>query len=121
MRLASGSPQNSAGYAEAKGRSHPQPSHPKDAHSSANPERVYTGWLRESWDYVRFVNPGDLRVAERTCGTSGCHTAEVRKVQTSMMTHGAMLWPVTIAQFAAFLGIAYVVFTKRQRHKTALA
>ena len=63
-----------------------------DAHSSANPERAYTKWLRENWDYVRFVNPGDLRVAEKTCGTSGCHTAEVRKVQISMMTHGAMLW-----------------------------
>ena len=30
-------------------------------------------------------------------------------------THGAMLWPVSIAQFAAFLGIAYVVFTNRPR------
>ena len=28
-------------------------------------------------------------------------------------THGAMLWPVSIAQFAAFLGIAYVVFNNR--------
>ncbi len=34
-------------------------------------------------------------------------------------THGAMLWPVSIAQFAAFLGIAYVVFSNRPR--TALA
>jgi hypothetical protein len=92
VRLPAGSPQNSTAYAEAKGQAHPQPSNPKDAHSSANPERAYTGWLKENWDYVRFVNPGDLRVAEKTCGTSGCHTAEVRKVQTSMMTHGAMLW-----------------------------
>ena len=30
-------------------------------------------------------------------------------------THGAILWPVSIAQFAAFLGIAYVVFTNRPR------
>ena len=30
-------------------------------------------------------------------------------------THGAMLWPVSIAQFAAFLGIAYVVFSNRPR------
>ena len=36
-------------------------------------------------------------------------------------THGAMLWPVSIAQFAAFLGIAYVVFTNRPRLKTAAA
>jgi hypothetical protein len=36
-------------------------------------------------------------------------------------THGAMLWPVTIAQFAAFLGIAYVVFSNRPRLNPALA
>lgn len=36
-------------------------------------------------------------------------------------THGAMLWPVSISQFAAFLGIAYVVFSNRPRLKPALA
>ncbi len=36
-------------------------------------------------------------------------------------THGAMLWPVTISQFAAFLGIAYVVFSNRPRTNPALA
>jgi len=91
-RIAGGLAQNSAEYSQVKSQAHPQPREAKDAHSSANPERAYTNWLREDWDYVRFVNPGDLGVAEKTCGTSGCHTAEVRKVQTSMMTHGAMLW-----------------------------
>ena len=91
-RVTSGTERDSAAYAEAKSRAHPQPRDPKQAHSSANRVRAYTNWLRENWDYVRFVNPGDLRVAERTCGTSGCHAAEVRKVQMSMMTHGAMLW-----------------------------
>ncbi|MEO6787555.1 MAG: cytochrome c biogenesis protein ResB, partial [Chthoniobacteraceae bacterium] len=36
-------------------------------------------------------------------------------------THGAMLWPVSIAQFAAFLGIAYVVFSNRPRLTPATA
>ena len=31
-------------------------------------------WLKEDADYIKFVNPGDLRVAEQTCGRSGCHT-----------------------------------------------
>src|SRR5882757_5016454 len=92
VRIAAGTGQNSAEYAQARMKAHPQPRDSKSASSSANPERAYTNWLRENWDYVRFVNPGDLRVAEKTCGTSGCHAAEVRKVQTSMMTHGAMLW-----------------------------
>ena len=33
-------------------------------------------------------------------------------------THGSMLWPVSIAQFAAFLGIAYVVFSNRPSNST---
>jgi len=33
-------------------------------------------------------------------------------------THGSMLWPVSVAQFAAFLGIAYVVFNHRPSSST---
>jgi hypothetical protein len=101
-RVASEIPQNSAAYTDAKRRAHPQASNSKDARSSVNPERIYTGWLKENWDYVRFVNPGDLRVAEKTCGRSGCHSAEVRRVQMSMMTHGAMLWGAALYNNGAF-------------------
>jgi hypothetical protein len=62
--------------------------------ASANPVRAYTDWLRESPEYIQFINPGDLRVADRTCGR--CHTAEVQHVRTSMMTHGAMLWSAAL-------------------------
>ena len=48
------------------------------------------------------MNPGDLRVAEETCGRSGCHTAEVQRVRTSMMTHGAMLWGAALYNNGAF-------------------
>jgi hypothetical protein len=58
--------------------------------SSANPERTYTLLLQESPDFVRFKNPGDLRVAAETCGQ--CHVQEVAKVQKSLMTTAAMLW-----------------------------
>src|SRR5262245_30211977 len=37
---------------------------PKNHHlfmTSANAERAGAAWLKESWDYVRFVNPGDIR------------------------------------------------------------
>ena len=76
-----------------KRQAHPQPRESENAAQlrQSRREPTPTG-CKEDWDYIRFVNPGDLRVAEKTCGTSGCHTAEVRKVQTSMMTHGAMLW-----------------------------
>ena len=62
--------------------------------SAANPERAYTKWLEESQEYIQFVNPGDLRVVDKTCGS--CHAAEVRNVRTSMMTTGAMLWEAAL-------------------------
>ena len=102
LRIEPGTPQNSAGYAQVKSQAHPQPRSAAAARTSANAVRAYSDWLRENWDYVRFVNPGDLRVAEKTCGTSGCHSAEVRKVETSMMTHGAMLWGAALYNNGAF-------------------
>ena len=44
----------------------------------------------ESPEFIRFFNPGDLRVAATTCG--GCHPKETLAVRKSMMTHGCMLW-----------------------------
>src|SRR5262245_43930867 len=43
---------------------HVQPRHPDRWPTSANPERSYTWLLEETPEFVRFVNPGDLRVAE---------------------------------------------------------
>ena len=76
--------------ATTKELGHPQPRLKNVWRSAANPERLYTDWLQESQEYIRFINPGDLRVVDQTCGT--CHAAEVMNVRTSMMTHGAMLW-----------------------------
>ncbi len=90
--LPAGTAENSAAYEQVKKRAHPQPREAQLADSSANEVRPYTKWLRESYEYVRFVNPGDLRVAAQTCGTAGCHASEVLKVKSSMMTHGSMLW-----------------------------
>jgi len=77
-------------FERAKKKAHPQPKNPGLWKSAANPEQAYTEWMAESQDYIQFVNPGDLRVVDRTC--AACHAAEVRNVRTSMMTHGAMLW-----------------------------
>src|SRR5580704_13724113 len=91
-RGASSAATTSPEYEQVKRHAHPQPRDPKLADRSANPERLYTQWLKESPEYVRFVNPGDLRIAAETCGSAGCHTSEVRNVSTSMMTTGGMLW-----------------------------
>ena len=60
--------------------------------SSGNPVRSYTLLNHESPDFIRFVNPGDLRVAHISCGTTNCHGKEVLQVRKSMMTNGCMLW-----------------------------
>ena len=78
---------------------------PRDAAlwpTSANPPRTYAALNRESPEFVRFINPGDLRVADQTCGNNGCHGAIVAKVRTSMMTHGAFLWGAALYNNGGF-------------------
>lgn len=87
-------------YELAKHRAHPKPRNPGYADASANPVRPYTDWLKEDKEYIRFINPGDLRVADETCGN--CHAKEVRAVQTSMMTHGGMLWQAALYNNGGF-------------------
>ena len=75
-----------------KWQAHVQSRFPDVWATSANPVRSYTVLNHESPDFVRFVNPGDLRIAHLSCGTTGCHPKETLEVKKSMMTHGCMLW-----------------------------
>jgi hypothetical protein len=59
---------------------------------SGNPVRSYTLLNHESPAYIRFVNPGDLRINHISCGTTNCHPKVVQQDRKSMMTHGCMLW-----------------------------
>ena len=45
----------------------------------ANPVRSYTLLNHESPEFIRFVNPGDLRIAHLSCGTMGCHARKCCK------------------------------------------
>ncbi|HEV2835888.1 MAG TPA: hypothetical protein VGW58_11255 [Pyrinomonadaceae bacterium] len=90
-----------------KEEAHVQPKFPNEwrragKYSGANPERSNTLLNRESWDFVRFVNPGDLRVAAKTCGSASCHEIESKNVARSMMTHGAMLWGAALYNNGSF-------------------
>jgi hypothetical protein len=71
-------------------QAHPTPRNPVFFESSANPSDSTVLLNHESPEFIKFVNPGDLRVAEETCGT--CHSESVDHVNHSMMRHGAMLW-----------------------------
>ena len=71
-------------------QAHPQPRNPVFFESSANPSDSTVLLNHESPEFIQFVNPGDLRVAKKTCGD--CHAESVDNVGHSMMRHGAMLW-----------------------------
>jgi len=92
ISVAASTPPNSAEYNAAKEKAHVQPRDASFKDRSALPERTYTKWLKESPEFIKFVNPGDLRVAPETCGAAGCHAKEVRASSTSMMTHTGLLW-----------------------------
>ncbi|MEY4527786.1 MAG: hypothetical protein RL768_1505 [Nitrospirota bacterium] len=86
---------------------------------SGNPPQSYTQLLKEDPAFIRFVNPGDLRVARLVCGT--CHLKEVSQVETSTMTTTSAFWSVAAynngiiapaigAQKTPFLGESYDFF-----------
>ncbi|HUP93132.1 MAG TPA: OmpA family protein [Solimonas sp.] len=58
--------------------------------SSANPRHSYALLNRESPEFVRFVNPGDYRIARESCGA--CHLPLIESAERSLMATGAMLW-----------------------------
>src|SRR6266481_5865533 len=92
VSVSSGAARNSPEYNSTKEKAHVQPRNASFRNRANLPERTFTKWLAESAEYIKFVNPGDLRVAPETCGATGCHEAETRAVSTSMMTHAGMLW-----------------------------
>ncbi len=102
VSIQAGTAPNSSEYSAAKEKAHVQPRNPIFKNRSALPERVFTKWLEESPEYIKFVNPGDLRVAPETCGAADCHAIEVRAASTSMMTHTGFLWGAALYNNGAF-------------------
>src|SRR5436190_2855565 len=81
--------------ATAKDEAHVRPRFPREWLHDGKfriPEDSGPLLARESLEFVRFINPGDLRVAGTTCGSADCHSVQTDGVRNSMMTHGAMLW-----------------------------
>ena len=74
----------------AASKAHVLPRNPEYWRTSANPVNANVLLNHESPEFIRFNNPGDLRVAKEACGL--CHGEIVRRVQNSMMNHGTMLW-----------------------------
>ncbi len=81
-----------AEYKEALEKAHVLPRYMQTWHwpSSATPERTYAKLNRESPEFVRFINPGDLRIAREACGA--CHLPIIQASERSIMATSAMLW-----------------------------
>lgn len=79
-------------YRAALDKAHVQALFPEKWHypGSANPEVSYTLLNNESPEFVRFINPGDLRTAREACGA--CHLPIIQASERSLMATGAMLW-----------------------------
>ena len=73
-----------------------RPRYPQFWPTSANPVRSYALLNHESPEFIRFVNPGDLRIAHISCGTAGCHAQEVQTNRKQIMTTGCMLWSAAL-------------------------
>jgi hypothetical protein len=120
--ITSAGTKGSAEYAAAERKAHIQPRFASNAVQGGHPVRAYTRWIEESAAFVRFANPGDLRIAPLTCGV--CHAQETRNVKSSMMTHGAMLWGAALYNNGAYplknphFGEAYDIDGKPERLRT---
>ena len=94
-------------------QAHVLPSYPEDWHypHSANPEASYTLLNREAKEFVRFVNPSDLRVAKEACGACHLETVQAAKrsiMATSSMFLGAATYANNVLPFKKYiLGEAY--------------
>ena len=64
------------GAQESKERAHILPRNKQVWRTSANPPNSYAWLNEESPEFVRFINPSDLRIAHLTCGP--CHGEQVR-------------------------------------------
>src|SRR3989441_11051288 len=91
--------------ATAKEEAHVRPRFPREWIQEGKfriPERSGPFLEKESPEFVSFLDPGDLRIAGETCGSSECHSIQTNAVGKSMMTHGAMLWGAALYNNGGF-------------------
>ncbi len=78
------------GAQKEKDRAHVLPRNKELWKSSANPSSTYGNINHESPEFIRFMNPSDLRVADKVCGD--CHGGIVDAVRRSIMAVNPMVY-----------------------------
>ena len=81
-------------YEKLKHQAHVHPSHPENWKTNGDQQISYAALVNENLDFVRFINPADLRAARVACAS--CHAQYAHDVPRSLMTHGAMLWEAAL-------------------------
>lgn len=76
--------------ATTKEAAHPKPRFPQKWRGAANPEESFTLLNKESLEWIRFVNPSDLRAVDLACGK--CHGSIASTVKKSSMTTSAQVF-----------------------------
>lgn len=77
------------GNASTKEEAHVHAYDREEWESSRLPMHSYAKWNAETPAFVRFRNPGDLRIARQSCGQ--CHGQYVRNVVKNIMAHDALV------------------------------
>ena len=87
-----GLPKAGAEYARLRDQAHVLPRYPRawGYPRSAKPQRSYTLLNREAPEFIRFMNPGDYRVARLACGA--CHLPIIQAAERSLMATSAMFY-----------------------------
>lgn len=87
-----GAEEGDVAYREALDEAHVQPLFPGNWSypSSRNPQRTYSLLNMESPEFIRFINPGDYRIARESCGA--CHLPVIQAAERSIMSSSMMLW-----------------------------
>ena len=78
------------GTQTTKERAHVQPRNRDLWKTSANPNSSYGAINLESPEFIQFMNPSDLRVADKACGD--CHGSIVDSVRRSIMATNPMVY-----------------------------
>ena len=77
-------------YQTAVDSAHVLPRYPSHFPTSANPPGSFADLNKEAPEFVRFINPGDLRIAREACGA--CHLPIIQASERSLMATSAMLF-----------------------------
>jgi hypothetical protein len=78
------------GTQKDKEKAHVLPRQKELFKDSSNPSSTYGALNLESPEYIRFMNPSDLRVADKSCGD--CHGSIVDAVRRSIMAVNPMVF-----------------------------